>query len=85
MERARTPWCVVFGVARGVLLPLIMLASRQASPSVSLVSRMSYGLPRALEAVVGGMLEIAIHSIEGLRDHVARVGMLRARRTMAPM
>jgi hypothetical protein len=45
----------------------------------------SYGLPRSLESAVGGMLELAIHTIEGLRDHVARVAMLRARRTVATM
>jgi hypothetical protein len=43
---------------------------------------MSHGLPRALESAIGGMLELAIHSIEGLRDHVARVAMLRTRQTM---
>jgi hypothetical protein len=59
-----------------------MLASRQASPSVSLVSVMSHELPRALEVALGGVLELAIHSIEGLRDHVARVAMLRTRQTM---
>jgi hypothetical protein len=62
-----------------------MLASRPISPSVTLVSRMSRGFPRALEMAMGGMLEIAIHTIEGLRDHVARVAMLRARRTAVTM
>jgi hypothetical protein len=82
MERARTPSGGFFGMARRVLRYSIMLASRQASPSVSLVSVMSQELPRALEAALGGMLEVAIHSIEGLRDHVARVAMLRTRQTM---
>jgi hypothetical protein len=59
-----------------------MLASRSASSSATLVRRISHGLPRALEAALGGMLELAIHSMEGLRDHVARVAMLRERQTM---
>jgi hypothetical protein len=33
-----------------------------------------------MESAVGGAVAIAIHAIEGLRDHVARVAMLRARR-----
>lgn len=43
---------------------------------------MSSALPRAVEAIIGGMLELAIHSIEGLRDHFGRVAMLRARRSI---
>jgi hypothetical protein len=62
-----------------------MLASRPISPSVTLVSRMSYDLPRALESAIGGMLAVAVHTVEGLRDHAARVAMLRARRTVSPM
>jgi hypothetical protein len=62
-----------------------MLATRPVSPSIKLVSRVSYGLPYALESAVGGMLELAVHAIEGLRDHVARVAMLRARRSVETM
>jgi hypothetical protein len=69
-------------MARRLLQTSNMLASRPVSPSVTLVSQMAHGLPRALESALGGMLEIAIHAIEGLRDHVARVAMLRARRDM---
>jgi hypothetical protein len=68
-----------------VLCDSIMLVSRPVSPSVKLVSRVSYGLPRTLESAVGAMLDLAIHTIEGLRGHVARVAMLRARRPMATM
>jgi hypothetical protein len=59
-----------------------MLASRSVSSSATLVRQISHGLPRALGVALGGTLELAIHSIEGLRDHVARVAMLRARQTM---
>ena len=62
-----------------------MLASRPDFPSITLVSRMSNDLPRAMESAVGSMLEIAIHTVEGLRDHAARVAMLRARRALATM
>ena len=62
-----------------------MLATRPTSSSVTLVSLMSHGVPRALEAFVGGALEMAVHSIEGLRDHVGRVAMLRERRTVDTM
>jgi hypothetical protein len=81
----RTLTVGVLAVARRVLGDPIMLASRPVSPSLKLVSRMSYGLPRALEAALGGMLELVVHTIEGLRDHGARVAMLRARRDVATM
>jgi hypothetical protein len=81
----RTLTEVFSALARRVLCDPIMLAPRPVSSSLKLVSRTSYGLPRALEAAVGGLLELAVHTIEGLRDHVARVAMLRARRDVATM
>jgi hypothetical protein len=62
-----------------------MLASRPVSPSVTLVSQMANGLPRALESALGEVVGFAIHAVEGLRDHVARVAMLRARRDTTTM
>jgi hypothetical protein len=51
-------------------LHVIMLASRLARRSVTLVGQLP-SLPRVLDRLVGGMLELMIHSIEGLRDRLA--------------
>ncbi|HEY0994076.1 MAG TPA: hypothetical protein VGD80_43770 [Kofleriaceae bacterium] len=62
-----------------------MLASRPAFSSVTWIDRLRPGLPGAVETVVGGALEMTIHSIEGLRDRLVRRALLRAlRATSAP-
>lgn len=48
----------------------------QTHRSVAIVETRS-GLPRALDTIVGGMLELAIHSIEGLRSRFGRLALLR--------
>jgi len=59
-----------------------MLASRTVFSSVARIDRLHLTLPLALETVVGGALEMAIHSIEGLRDRAVRRALLRAMRAM---
>jgi hypothetical protein len=61
-----------------------MLASRTVFSSVARIDRLHPTLPLALETVVGGALEMAIHSIEGLRDRIVRRALLRAMRALAP-
>jgi hypothetical protein len=53
-----------------------MLASRTVFSSVARIDRL------ALDTVVGSALEVAIHSIEGLRDRLVRRALLRAMRAM---
>ena len=59
-----------------------MLASRTAFSSVTWLDRLRPQLPHTFETVVGGALEVAIHSIEGLRDRIVRRALLRAMRAM---
>jgi hypothetical protein len=55
----------------------IMLASRTISRSVTLVTQLHSRVPRArlprvIDVVAGGVLELVIQSVEGLRDRRAR-------------
>jgi hypothetical protein len=59
-----------------------MLASRTAFSSVTWIDRLHPQLPHTLEVVAGGALEVAIHSIEGLRELIVRRALLRAMRAM---
>jgi hypothetical protein len=59
-----------------------MLASRTAFSSVTWFERLRPQLPHTLKTVVGGALEIAIHSVEGLRDRIVRRTLLRELRAM---
>jgi hypothetical protein len=59
-----------------------MLVSQTAFSSVTWIDRLHPHLPRAVETFVGGALEMAIHSIEGLRDRIVRRALLRAMRAM---
>ena len=40
----------------------------------------SPGLPQAVDAFVGSALELVIHSVETVRDHVLRVVLRRTQR-----
>ena len=59
-----------------------MLASRTAFSSVTWIDRLHPQLPHTIETVVGGALEVAIHSVEGLRELIVRRALLRAMRAM---
>jgi hypothetical protein len=52
-----------------MLSPAIMPAS---SRSLVVVNRLRTMLPHAADVVLGGVLELMIHSIEQLRDRFAR-------------
>jgi hypothetical protein len=59
-----------------------MLATRPAFSSVPWIDRLHPELPQAVDIVVGSALEVAIHSIEGLRDRIVRRALLRAMRAI---
>lgn len=50
-----------------------MVASSSSSRSITVAS--SSALPRVLDAFVGNVLELVIHSIEGLRERIGRVSL----------
>jgi hypothetical protein len=62
-----------------------MLATRPAFSSVNWIERLRPQLPQALDIVVGSALEVAIHSVEGVRDRIVRRALLRAMRAMRAM
>jgi hypothetical protein len=46
-----------------------------SSRSVALVTRLRSTFPHATDVVVGGVLELMIHSIEELRDRFSKVSL----------
>jgi hypothetical protein len=53
----------------------IMVASSPSSRSITVTVRPRDGIPRAVETILGGMLELMIHSVEGLRDLFGRLSL----------
>lgn len=49
-----------------------MDASTSPTSSLAVADRTSSVLPRLIERVVGDLLELVVHSIEELRDRVAK-------------
>jgi hypothetical protein len=45
------------------------LASRPASRSLAPITRLCFQIPHVVRGVLGGVLELVIHSVERLRDH----------------
>src|SRR5262249_25411830 len=73
---------------RGTADALIAIKVFRIEQRSSALTLRSARLPRAIDAVVGGMLELAIHTIEGLRDRIAMIALLcapkRSIRTTCP-
>lgn len=49
-----------------------MIASSSSSHSVALTDRQPPALSRLVEQVVGDLLELVVHSVEGLRERIAK-------------
>ena len=53
----------------------VMAVSTTPSRTIALPVRMPSTLPQILDAFVGGLLELVIHSIEGVRERLSRLSV----------